>query len=72
MELIDIKKTMKLIGQAIIDRSDNLPNIYLSDEIYLGNDIGKVIGEIHKMDADEADMLLGGIRHGISLTNGTH
>lgn len=48
----------------------NLPKGDLSD---VGNEIGIIIGKyISKEMGFEYEDLIAGIRHGISLTNGTH
>ena len=65
---IDFKKIMKEI-------SVKLPTIsYDNGDISdIGNEIGIAVGyHIENMTQEEINDLISGIRHGISLTNGTH
>jgi 2-keto-4-pentenoate hydratase/2-oxohepta-3-ene-1,7-dioic acid hydratase in catechol pathway len=46
---------------------------YTGDLSDCGNEIGIIIGEKYKnMTEDETQDFISGIKHGISLTNGTH
>lgn len=46
---------------------------YTGDLSDCGNEIGIIIGERYKnMTEDETQDFISGIKHGISLTNGTH
>lgn len=65
---IDLIETLK-------ELSTLLPNVeYQNGDISdIGNEIGYQLGSIIKdMTEVEIDLLIGGIKHGISLTNGTH
>ena len=65
---IDFKK-------VITDISVKLPTIsYDNGDISdIGNEIGLAVGyHIENMTQEEINDLISGIRHGISLTNGTH
>lgn len=65
---IDFIETLK-------DLSNNLPNVeYQNGDISdIGNEIGYQLGTIIKdMTEVEIDLFISGIKHGISLTNGTH
>jgi hypothetical protein len=46
---------------------------YVGDLSDLGNEIGITVGYAYKnMTEEEISDLISGIRHGVSLTNGTH
>ena len=46
---------------------------YTGDLSDCGNEIGIIVGERYKnMTEDETSNFISGIKHGISLTNGTH
>ena len=46
---------------------------YVGDLSDLGNEIGITVGYAYKnMTEEEINDLISGIRHGVSLTNGTH
>jgi len=46
---------------------------YEGDISDLGNEIGYAIGKsLPNMNGDEIHILISGLQHGISLTNGTH
>ena len=65
---VDLIETLK-------ELSTLLPNVeYQNGDISdIGNEIGYQLGSIIKdMTEVEIDLLIGGIKHGISLTNGTH
>ncbi len=65
---IDFKKIMTEI-------SVKLPTIpYDNGDISdIGNEIGLAVGSIlENMTQEEINDLISGIRHGVSLTNGTH
>ncbi len=65
---IDLIETLK-------ELSTLLPNVeYQNGDISdIGNEIGYQLGSIIKdMTEVEIDLLIKGIKHGISLTNGTH
>ncbi len=64
-------KDINKIRQELIDAINNDPMVDLSD---IGNTIGIVIGN-HLTDKEmgfDEDDFLHGIKHGISLSNGTH
>ena len=46
---------------------------YIGDISDMGNEIGISVGKLYpEMNQQEIEDLIHGIRHGISLTNGTH
>jgi hypothetical protein len=65
---IDFKKIMKDISVKL--HTMPYDNGDISD---IGNEIGLAVGyHIENMTQEEINDLISGIRHGISLTNGTH
>lgn len=60
-----------LVNSVILQLHDIKYDGDLSD---LGNEIGVAIGEYHKLVNKPCDIkdFISGIKHGISLTNGTH
>ncbi len=63
------------IPETLKELSELLPNVqYQNGDISdIGNEIGYQLGTIIKdMNSDEIDLLISGIKHGISLTNGEH
>jgi hypothetical protein len=65
---IDFKKIMTEISVKLPTRPYD--NGDISD---IGNEIGLAVGSIlENMTQEEINDLISGIRHGVSLTNGTH
>lgn len=59
------------IGLSLTKKSD--VTVYVGDLSDCGNEIGYTVGKKYKdMTEDEIENFITGIRHGISLTNGTH
>ena len=70
METQDLKLMMKLLSAKI---NENLENIkYRGDISDLGNEVGYCVGKVLNMNEQDTNEFITGIRHGISLTNGTH
>jgi hypothetical protein len=70
METQDLKLMMKLLSAKI---NENLENIkYRGDISDLGNEVGYCVGKVLSMNEQDTNDFIIGIRHGISLTNGTH
>ena len=63
-----------VVEQISLSLSERLLEIkYYGDVSDLGNEIGYTVGNIVKdMTEQETNDFIHGIRHGISLTNGTH
>jgi len=54
-------------------RVNSIMMTYTGDLSDCGNEIGIIVGEKYKnMTEDETRDFISGIKHGISLTNGTH
>ena len=54
-------------------RVNSIMMTYTGDLSDCGNEIGIIVGERYKnMTEDETSDFISGIKHGISLTNGTH
>jgi 2-keto-4-pentenoate hydratase/2-oxohepta-3-ene-1,7-dioic acid hydratase in catechol pathway len=54
-------------------RVNSIMMTYTGDLSDCGNEIGIIVGERYKnMTEDETRDFISGIKHGISLTNGTH
>ncbi len=54
-------------------RVNSIIMTYTGDLSDCGNEIGIIVGEKYKnMTEDETSHFISGIKHGISLTNGTH
>jgi hypothetical protein len=54
-------------------RVNSIMMTYTGDLSDCGNEIGIIVGERYKnMTEDETSNFISGIKHGISLTNGTH
>jgi 2-keto-4-pentenoate hydratase/2-oxohepta-3-ene-1,7-dioic acid hydratase in catechol pathway len=59
------------IGNSL--RENSIIMTYTGDLSDCGNEIGIIVGERYKnMSEDETSDFISGIKHGISLTNGTH
>jgi hypothetical protein len=67
-------KIGNVLAQISLSMSERLFEIkYYGDVSDLGNEIGYVVGNVLKdMTETEMNDFVHGIRHGISLTNGTH
>lgn len=66
--MIDLNPIFEDLSQTL--KSINIPKGDLSD---VGNELGIIVGKyISKEMGFEYDDLIAGIRHGISLTKGTH
>ena len=67
-------KIGNVLAQISLSLSERLFEIkYYGDVSDLGNEIGYVVGNVLKdMTETEMNDFVHGIRHGISLTNGTH
>ena len=56
-----------------LKESSNIMEEYIGDLYDLGNEIGLVVGSRYdNMTDEDIKDLIRGIKHGISLTNGTH
>ena len=65
------QKDLQWIANATVELTKTLK--YEGDESDLGNEIGFIIGNRwSQLTEDEINSICAGIRHGISLTNGTH
>ena len=64
----------KVLENLIEDLKERQKEInYIGDMSDMGNEIGVSVGKIYpNMNPVEIEDLIHGIRHGISLTNGTH
>ena len=59
------------IGFSLTEKSNE--TVYVGDLSDCGNEIGYTVGRKYKnMTEGEIEDFITGIRHGISLTNGTH
>ena len=59
------------IGSSLTEKSNEI--VYDGDLSVCGNEIGYTVGRKYKnMTEGEIEDFITGIRHGISLTNGTH
>lgn len=66
-----IAETILLIAKELENRK--MQRSYYGDVSDLGNEIGYGVGNVLKdMTETETNDFIHGIRHGISLTNGTH
>jgi hypothetical protein len=67
-------KIGNVLAQISLSMSERLFEIkYYGDVSDLGNEIGYVVGNVLKdMSEQETTDFIHGIKHGISLTNGTH
>jgi len=63
-----MEKSDNTLKENIIDQLSSMKYQYF-DESDIGNEIGIVVG---KLTPDEIDNFMHGLRHGISLSNGTH
>ena len=62
---------LNFISNSLKDRENEMD--YIGDLSDCGNEIGLIVGECYEdMTIDEIENFIAGIRHGISLTNGTH
>jgi hypothetical protein len=69
---LDMKKSLGEIGKTVIERSVEIKYKY-ADISDLGNELGVIVGNFIKdMTESQTKDFIHGIRHGISLTNGTH
>lgn len=65
------KDDLNYIGNSCKEHSERMS--YTGDISDLGNELGIIIGYRYKnLTNDEIEILIHGIRHGISLINGTH
>jgi hypothetical protein len=65
------KEDLSYIGNGCKEQSERIS--YIGDISDLGNELGIIIGYRYKdINGDDIESLINGIRHGISLTNGTH
>jgi hypothetical protein len=65
------KEDLSYIGNGCKEQSQRIS--YDGDISDLGNELGIIIGYRYKdINGDDIESLINGIRHGISLTNGTH
>lgn len=65
------KEDLNYIGNSCKEQSERIS--YSGDISDLGNELGIIIGYRYKdINGDDIESLIHGIRHGISLTNGTH
>ena len=64
----------KVLENLIEDLKERQKEInYIGDISDMGNEIGISVGKLYpEMNQQEIEDLIHGIRHGISLTNGTH
>lgn len=65
------KSDLHYIGVSLKEQSEMM--YYTGDLSDCGNEIGIMVGSRYdNLTQEEIDELIVGIRHGISLTNGTH
>ncbi len=66
-----VKDFCEKLGKNLIKRSEGID--YQGDLSDLGNEIGIEIGRlIENMNTEQINDFIHGLKHGISLTNGTH
>lgn len=70
MEIQDLKPILTSLIPQIETRIKDIH--YIGDESDLGNEIGYSIGKVINFTEEDTESFIHGIRHGISLTNGTH
>jgi len=70
MEIQDLKPILTSLIPQIEMRIKDIK--YVGDESDLGNEIGYTIGKVINFTEEDTESFIHGIRHGISLTNGTH
>ena len=83
--VIDVQKSKKKVNQydlpytlkycvTLLSRELNDMDVYYDGDISdLGNEVGYALGNvIENMNEQQVTNFIHGIRHGISLTNGTH
>lgn len=70
METRDIKMMMKLLSLTINERLDEIK--YQGDMSDMGNEVGYCLGKVFNMSQQDTNDFITGLKHGISLTNGTH
>lgn len=62
---------LNFIANSLKERADQIQ--YMGDVSDLGNEIGAIVGHAYEnMSEEEIEDFITGLRHGISLTNGTH
>ena len=65
------KTDLNWIANSLKEQSQRIT--YTGDLSDCGNEIGIIVGQKYKnMTEDETQDFISGIKHGISLTNGTH
>ena len=70
-ERIFEKHNLNYIANSLKEQSGRMN--YTGDLSDCGNEIGIIVGHAYKnMTEDEIQNFISGIKHGISLTNGTH
>ena len=66
-----MKDKLLEIANQLTDRANNTE--YEGDIDDIGNTIGIIVGNLHpNMTKEDTEDFIFGIKHGISLTNGTH
>lgn len=61
---------MKLLSLTINEKLDEIK--YQGDISDLGNEVGYCLGKVLHMSKQDTNDFITGLKHGISLTNGTH
>ena len=64
-----VKNIIEETGTLLVSRSEEIN--YYGDMIDFGNEIGIVVGQFFKSKEDIEDFIIG-LRHGVSLVDGTH
>jgi len=64
-----VKNLVEETGTLLVSRSEDIN--YYGDIIDFGNEVGIVVGQFFKSKEDIEDFITG-LRHGVSLVDGTH
>lgn len=70
MDVQNTKEVLKKIADKINEMSEDVH--YQGDISDIGNEIGYCVGKVLNISPNDTEDFIRGIRHGISLTNGTH
>jgi hypothetical protein len=64
-----VKNLVEETGTLLVSRSEDIG--YYGDMSDFGNEVGIVVGQFFKSKEDIEDFIVG-LRHGVSLADGTH
>ena len=71
MERLFSPKVLESLTESLKERQKDVN--YIGDLADMGNEIGVLVGNLYpNMNPVEIEDFIQGLRHGISLTNGTH